>query len=77
VGEAWTIGTQLTLSFGLTRYLTSGQLDTTFGTGGKVTTGFGSSGVALITGVVLQTDGKIVVAGDANSNFAVARYLAQ
>jgi uncharacterized delta-60 repeat protein len=76
-GEAGTVGTQLTLSFGLTRYLTSGQLDTKFGTGGKVTTTFGSNGRALISGVVLQTDGKIVVAGDANSNFAVARYLAQ
>lgn len=76
-GEAGTSGTQLRLSFALARYTTAGQLDTTFGTGGKVTTSFGSNGVALITGVVLQTDGKILVAGDANSNFAVARYLAQ
>ena len=77
-GEAGTTnGSQLRLSFALARYTTGGQLDSTFGTAGKVTTSFGSNGVALITGVVLQTDGKIVVAGDANSNFAVARYLAQ
>lgn len=76
-GEAGTVGTELTLSFALARYNTAGRLDITFGAGGKVTTSFGSNGLALITGVVLQTDGKIVVAGDANSNFAVARYLAQ
>ena len=76
-GEAGTTnGSQLRLSFALARYHW-GQLHSTFGTAGKVTTSFGSNGVALITGVVLHTDGKIVVAGDANSNFAVARYLAQ
>jgi len=68
---------QLTLSFGLARYTTAGKLDATFGSGGTVTTSFGSNGIALVSGTVLQTDGKIVVAGDANSNFAVARYLAQ
>jgi hypothetical protein len=36
-----------------------------------------SPGVALITGVVLQTDGKVLVTWDANSNSAVARCLAQ
>ena len=77
-GEAGTINAnQLRLSFALARYNTGGQLDTTFGTGGRVTTSFGSNGGALITSMALQTDGKIVVAGDANSNFAVARYLAQ
>lgn len=76
-GEAGTSGTQLLLSFALSRSSSTGSLDATFGTGGKVTTSFGSNGVALISGVVLQTDGKIVVAGDANTNFAVARYLAQ
>jgi uncharacterized delta-60 repeat protein len=68
---------QLTLSFGLARYTTAGKLDATFGSRGTVTTSFGNNGVALISGMVLQTDGKIVVAGDANSNFAVTRYLAQ
>ena len=68
---------QLTLSFALARYVTSGQLDKTFGNNGTVTTSFGNNGVALISGVALQIDGKIVVAGDANSSFAVARYLAQ
>ena len=66
---------QLTLSFALARYGTAGLLDTTFGNHGTVTTSFGSNGQALITGIALQSDGKIVVAGDANNNFAVARYL--
>ena len=67
-------------SFALARYLSTGQLDNTFGTGGRVTTSFGSTNVAFISGIVLQTDGKIVAAGtsgDAVGDFAVARYLGQ
>ena len=79
-GNAPSNGTQFTSSFALARYLSTGQLDSTFGTGGRVTTSFGSTNVAFISGVVIQIDGKIVVAGttgDAVGNFAVARYLAQ
>ena len=50
--------------FALVRYNADGSLDTTFGTGGKVTTdffGIGKSDYAC--GVALQTDGKIVAAG--------------
>jgi uncharacterized delta-60 repeat protein len=54
-----------------------GELDTTFGTGGKVftnTTSIAEEG----HGVVIQTDGKIVVAGSYNleghADFMVARY---
>ena len=71
---------QFTSSFALARYLSGGQLDTTFGTGGRVTTSFGSSNVAFIAARAIQSDGKIVVAGetgDAVGNIAVARYLAQ
>ena len=53
-----------------------GDLDPTFGSGGKVTTDFG--GVDQANALALQPDGKIVVAGfsDAagNRNFALARY---
>ncbi len=69
-----------TSSFAVARYLSTGQLDSTFGTGGRVTTSFGSTNRAFISGVALQIDGKIVVAGtsgDAVGNFAVVRYLAQ
>ena len=53
-----------------------GDLDTTFGTGGKVTTAIGSFDSAY--SVVLQSDGKIVAAGysynGSNYDFAVVRY---
>lgn len=67
------------ICFVLARYNTDGSLDGTFGTGGIVTTYFGSN--AQIQSVVVQSDGKIVVAGftvDENNNnttsFVVARY---
>ena len=63
--------------FALVRYNTNGSLDSTFDTDGKVTTPVGSSddfGYA----VALQSDGKIVVAGQsdngANVDFALVRY---
>jgi uncharacterized delta-60 repeat protein len=71
---------QFTSSFALARYLSGGQLDTTFGSGGRVTTSFGSTDVSFISAMAIQSDGKIVVAGetgDAVGNIAVARYLAQ
>ncbi len=58
----------------LVRYNADGSLDTSFGSGGIISSGPDS---ATGSGVALQTDGKIVVAGGAfgNSNdFAVARY---
>ncbi|WP_172642155.1 DUF4347 domain-containing protein [Cylindrospermum stagnale] len=59
--------------FAVARYNSNGTLDTTFGTGGKITTEFGSffdSG----NSIVLQSDGQILVAGASNGDFAVARY---
>jgi len=71
---------KFTSSFALARYLSSGQLDSTFGNGGRVTLSFGSTNVAFISGMAIQADGKIVVAGttgDSVGNIAVARYLTQ
>ena len=49
-----------------------------FGTGGKVTTDIGSSSNDDAYGVAVQSDGKIVVAGESNASgsrtFALARY---
>lgn len=63
--------------FALARYDTNGVLDNTFGIGGIVTTpvGIASKG----NSVVIQSDGKIILAGEANngsntSNFALVRY---
>ena len=67
-----------TADFCVLRYRASGSLDLTFGGDGKVFTDlFGSEDTAR--GVALQTDGRIVVAGEAVRNgvrrIAVARYL--
>jgi uncharacterized delta-60 repeat protein len=65
--------------FALARYkLSNGVLDTTFGSGGKVTTDF-SGGEDFAHAVALQGDGKIVAGGGNNNpthidNFALARY---
>jgi Domain of unknown function (DUF5122) beta-propeller len=78
-GEAGSSGTsQLVESFALARYLGTGTQDSTFGTGGLVTTSFGGNAVAFITSIALQSDGKIVVTGaDGRGGVGVARYLAQ
>ena len=59
--------------FALVRYTTTGALDTSFGSGGKVTTPIGS-GDDKGQSVAVQSDGKIVVAGNSNGNFALVRY---
>jgi uncharacterized delta-60 repeat protein len=65
--------------FAIARFTSSGTLDSTFGAGGRVTTGFGANS-ASIAALALQTDGKIVAAGNAMNTaagsdaFAVARY---
>lgn len=65
--------------FALARYNSDGTPDPTFGSGGKVTTDFFGSFDGA-SGVVVQSDGKIVAAGAAivdfatSNDFAVARY---
>jgi uncharacterized delta-60 repeat protein len=59
------------------RYLPGGTPDTSFGTGGMVTTDLGAGDSAL--GIVAQTDGKLVVGGNTGNGadigkFALARY---
>ena len=50
------------------------QLDMTFGTKGLVTTSFGTFDMASISGLAIQTDGKIVAAGsDSAGNLIVTR----
>src|SRR5215472_17062077 len=64
--------------FALARYNSSGTLDTSFGTSGKVTTDF-AGGNDLPFSVAVQPDGNIVLAGGATINgrtdFALARYV--
>ena len=58
--------------FALARYNADGTLDSTFSGDGIVTTSFGTSAIAY--GIVIQPDGRIVVAGFAGDDFALARY---
>jgi len=62
----------LQTDFGLARYNADGSLDTTFGTGGLVTTDFGFNDTAC--GVAIDGDGKIVLGGHSRYDFALARY---
>lgn len=66
--------------FAVARYTSNGSLDGTFGTGGKVTTSI-VPGHDTGRGVALQSDGRIVVVGEARPggdfDFAVARYLVE
>jgi uncharacterized delta-60 repeat protein len=69
--------------FTLARYNPNGSLDTTFGKNGVVQTVINKTGRDYITGLALQSDGKIVAVGHAvvkmmslisDSAFAVVRY---
>jgi uncharacterized delta-60 repeat protein len=68
-----------TADFALARYRHNGSLDPTFGTGGKVTTGFADvlGGDELVNALVVR-DGKLVAAGFAftgsSFDFGLARY---
>jgi uncharacterized delta-60 repeat protein len=71
--------------FALARYTPSGQLDTTFGTGGTVATSLGT-GTLTAPALAIQPDGKIVAAagftttvphGEFDTGFKLARYLGQ
>ena len=65
--------------FAVSRYLSDGTPDASFGTGGNVFTDFGPN-VDYANFVAIGGDGKIVAAGTSgggsgNSKFAIARYL--
>ncbi|WP_372722763.1 DUF4347 domain-containing protein, partial [Novipirellula sp.] len=59
--------------FALARLTSAGVLDTSFDADGLLTTDFGM-GDEIISGLAQQSDGKIVAAGTANLDFALARY---
>jgi uncharacterized delta-60 repeat protein len=64
--------------FALERLKPDGTLDSTFGTGGKVVTDFGTPPPqdpgSVADAVAIQGDGRIVAAGVAGERFALARY---
>jgi uncharacterized delta-60 repeat protein len=60
--------------FALLRYNTNGTTDSTFGTGGLITTNFDGSW-DIMTALTMQADGKIVAAGSSGDTYVLARYL--
>jgi uncharacterized delta-60 repeat protein len=60
--------------FALARYNSDGTLDTSFDIDGKVTTSFGEPTNDYSYSVAIQSDGKILVAGYSDGDFALARY---
>jgi uncharacterized delta-60 repeat protein len=75
-------GTFISSSFGLSRYTSAGQLDTTFGTGGITITVVVSGRISWVNAMAIQSDGKIVVTGNVSAsvdsdNGYVARYLSE
>lgn len=70
----------LTASMALVRYLSNGDLDTSFATGGKATLAINSSNTTTANSIIIQSDGKIILAGftqnsvSSSVDFAVVRY---
>jgi uncharacterized delta-60 repeat protein len=64
---------QVISRFLVARHDPNGGLDISFGDGGKVITNF-IAGPSSANALALQSDGKIVVAGRAGDQFALARY---
>ncbi|HYK44163.1 MAG TPA: hypothetical protein VEV83_03285, partial [Parafilimonas sp.] len=66
--------------FALVRYKSNGELDSSFGIDGTMFTDFGQGRDARIQSVAIQSDGKIVAAGQSGNgtfeahDFALARY---
>ena len=67
--------------FGLARLNSDGSLDSTFGTGGVLTTSFTGQNSAAVSAIVIQSDGKIIAVGQTLvsqtgiANLALVRYL--
>jgi uncharacterized delta-60 repeat protein len=58
--------------FTLLRYNPDGTIDSTFGSGGRITNDFPGENEALA--VAVQPDGKIIAAGRVNNDMAILRY---
>src|SRR5256886_2972621 len=58
----------------LARYNPDGSLDATFGNGGIVVNDFGQGLESYALEVIIQPDGKIIIAGESSYEFLVARY---
>jgi uncharacterized delta-60 repeat protein len=61
-------------AFAVARYNSDGGIDDTFGSEGAVTTSFGGASFAFPSSVAIQSDGRIIAAGEVEGSFALARY---
>jgi hypothetical protein len=61
---------------GLVRLNSNGELDTTFGTVDSFGVCCSVTSDQTVSGLLIQTDGKIVAIGGLDGDLAVARYLA-
>lgn len=61
-------------SFSIIRLNNDGSLDTNFGTNGKIYYNIPTKNYCVAESIVLQSDGKIVLAGHADGDFALLRY---
>lgn len=72
---------QLPSDVALRRYLSDGSLDPAFGAGGLVEADLGTASSDYASGVALDSDGRIVIAGATGpfggEDFAVARFLSE
>lgn len=60
--------------FAVARYNANGSADTTFGSGGKVTTDIGKKTADDARDMFIQPDGKVVVVGRSDGKLALVRY---
>ncbi len=81
VAGYYSLSTNSKRDFVLVRYNINGSFDPSFGNGGKVFTEFVTGNDDVAAALVIQSDGKIVVAGTTADNrqqslskFALARY---
>jgi uncharacterized delta-60 repeat protein len=68
-------GTSQVTKIQVTRLLPDGSLDTSFGDGGRVTISDGTTSTEIGRSVLVDGQGRIVVAGSRSSNLLVARLL--
>ncbi len=71
-GKIVVAGSQLGSGFVLLRFNPDGSLDQSFGTAGVVRTTLSTSDLA--TSIAIQKDGKILLAGRSNGDFALLRF---
>lgn len=65
---------KLLQDFALCRFRSDGAIDSSFGAGGWVTTGFGTQSNDVATAVAVLPDGRVLAGGISEGDFALVRY---